>query len=120
MTITLNGSDNFTTSGIVDAGAVNSLAFLLYAGYAGIPGEIAEISPGDTLAGSNLFPAAVSAYSAWSGISNGVSGEDANNSAANYLSTSAMSGTWRCLGHATSWETVSNYGFPITVWVRTA
>lgn len=111
MTVYIRGSDDFQAERMLEAGGVDSMAFLMH------NSTTAAISPGSTLAGSNLYPAAISAYTSWGGISNGIALEDGSHSAGNYLGTSTMSGTWRCLGHSTAYTTTL-FRYPMTVWVR--
>ena len=113
MTIYIRGNDNFNSDKVFEAGEVGSLAFLMHNSLS------SNTAPGSTLAGSNLYPAAVSAYTSWGGTANGVNQEDASHTAGNYLSTSAMSGTWRCLGHSVAYASGVSYGYNMTVWVRT-
>ena len=75
---------------------------------------------GGTLAGSNLRPAALCAFTSWSSTNNNVDGEDANQSALNELSNYSLNGTWKCMGNGTNYSATSNNNYVnnATLWVR--
>ena len=83
-----------------DAGAVGTYAFLREDGR-----NKPQVTFGGTLAGSSLYPASLNIYQS-NGPYWGIT----------YLSPTAVSGTWRCMG---LYDTdTSKNDEPLTVWVR--
>jgi len=116
MASTVRGSDNFDSAGVgknTSAGAVGSYVF---AGFSGSPFAVRSVDIGGTASGSALSPAGVSAYYSWGGTAGGVDLEDGTHTGVYQKQNGSLSGTWRCMGFATSYN-ASNYA-PHTLWLR--
>jgi hypothetical protein len=109
----IRGNDNFDSS-IVSAsttyGAVNSYVWAGLTTFA-----FHTIAENATTAGSNLSPGGVQAYASWGGIQNGVNMEDGSHSSVYQKQNVTLSGTWKCMGYAQSYDASRA---PHTLWVR--
>lgn len=115
MAITFNGNDNWTTSSTRNYDQVGSYAFA-HDGF-----TTRNTLPGQTLAGSNLKPAA------WQNINWGVTSgqtnvvqEDANQSTLTGWNPDTLSGTYMCMGNGRAYSQTSNSGYSLnaTLWIR--
>ena len=108
----IRGSDNFDSAnaGSTTFGDVGSYA------WAGLTTFASHtITEGTTTAGSNLSPGGVYAYAGWGGVANGVNAEDGSHTSVYQKQNGSLSGTWRCMGFAQSYDS-GRAGH--TLWVR--
>jgi len=108
----IRGSDNFdsATAGSTTYGAVGTYVWAGLTTFA-----LHAIAEGATTAGSNLSPGGVQAYAGWGGVQNGVNMEDGSHSSVYQKQNGSLSGTWRCMGFAKSYDS-TRAGH--TLWMR--
>ena len=109
----IRGTDNFDSEGVgknANAGAVGSYCFAGLRTF-----TLHDIPLGTTTAGSNLAEGGVFAYASWGGTDNGVNLEDGTHTGVYQTTSPSLSGTWRCMGNAESYD--SNR-MPHTLWLR--
>ncbi len=102
MASVIRGDDNFdsATVGSTTAGDVGTYAFLRENGT-----NKTQVTFGNTLAGSSLYPASLN-NSQSGGPYWGITG----------LPTASVSGTWRCMGFYDA--TATSNDNPVTLWIR--
>jgi len=110
MSSVIRGNDNFDSAAASTFEGVNSYVWAGLTTFA-----LHAIAEGATTAGSNLSPGGVQAYAGWGGVQNGVNMEDGTHSSVYQKQNGSLSGTWKCMGFAQSYD--SNRA-PHTLWVR--
>lgn len=109
----IRGTDNFDTEGVGKNATAGSVGSYCFAGLKSFADH--DIPLGSTTAGSNLSEGGVMAYAGFGGTSGGIRGEDGSHTGVYQKVTSSLTGTWRCMGCAESYD--SNRA-PHTLWLR--